>query len=223
MNKLLILAIVLGSILVLVAGAYLVVGSYEPAAEPVATTTESTHIEDKVLPYGPVTLRFGETARFDGLTVTPLSLVEDSRCAKGVQCIQAGTVRVRTQIVSGMGTSTDVIALGNTITTEAEAVTLQSVSPEAIAGVAINPSDYRLTYSVSKRANTVAAPIAPPAPAKCYVGGCSSQICSDTPDMVSTCEYREEYACYQNARCERQASGECGWTMTSDLQMCLAQ
>lgn len=55
----------------------------------------------------------------------------------------------------------------------------------------------------------------------CYIGGCSSQICSDQPDAVSSCEYREEYSCYQTATCERQASGQCGWTETTALNTCL--
>jgi hypothetical protein len=55
----------------------------------------------------------------------------------------------------------------------------------------------------------------------CYVSGCSNQICSSQPNAVSTCEYREDYACYQTARCERQASGQCGWTMTDELYSCL--
>lgn len=56
----------------------------------------------------------------------------------------------------------------------------------------------------------------------CFVGGCSSQICSENPDAISTCEWREEYGCYRNATCERQASGECGWTDTPELAQCLA-
>ncbi len=56
---------------------------------------------------------------------------------------------------------------------------------------------------------------------KCFVGGCSGQICSDQEGMISTCEYREEYACYKTAKCERQSSGKCGWTSNSSLQMCL--
>lgn len=55
----------------------------------------------------------------------------------------------------------------------------------------------------------------------CYVGGCSSQICSDQKDAVSTCEFRQEYACYQNATCERQSNGQCGWTQTEALSICL--
>ena len=56
----------------------------------------------------------------------------------------------------------------------------------------------------------------------CYIGGCSSQICSEDPDVISTCEWFEEYACYRNATCERQADGQCGWTETESLQQCIA-
>ena len=55
----------------------------------------------------------------------------------------------------------------------------------------------------------------------CYTGGCSEQICSDKEGVVSTCEYRKEYGCYKNAKCERQVNGQCGWTMTSELTICL--
>lgn len=58
----------------------------------------------------------------------------------------------------------------------------------------------------------------------CKVGGCSGQLCvgENSDDVISTCEYREEYACYQTARCERQNDGECGWTPTPALSSCLA-
>ena len=57
----------------------------------------------------------------------------------------------------------------------------------------------------------------------CYVGGCSGQLCTENRDMVSTCEFRPEYVCYRTAKCERQASGQCGWTETPELRMCLAR
>lgn len=69
------------------------------------------------------------------------------------------------------------------------------------------------------------SPITPqPAPSVsggCFIGGCSSQICSDQEGMMSTCEYKEEYACYKTAKCERQTSGQCGWTQTAELAACL--
>lgn len=71
---------------------------------------------------------------------------------------------------------------------------------------------------------TEPAPAEPPSSqGACYVGGCSGQLCSDQPDMMSTCEWREAYACYQDAACERQADGQCGWTESAELQACLAE
>jgi len=78
----------------------------------------------------------------------------------------------------------------------------------------------------------VLAPIPIPAPtptpalpgppiAQCRATGCSGQVCADR-DVITTCEFRPEFVCYRTARCERQADGQCGWTMTPELQACLA-
>ncbi len=58
---------------------------------------------------------------------------------------------------------------------------------------------------------------------KCQVGGCSAQICQgiDEEPAMSDCMFRPAYECYKVARCEPQATGECGWTMTSELSACL--
>lgn len=55
----------------------------------------------------------------------------------------------------------------------------------------------------------------------CFVGGCSGQLCTDQPDVASTCEWTEAYACYKDATCERQGDGQCGWTRTPILEECL--
>lgn len=59
-----------------------------------------------------------------------------------------------------------------------------------------------------------------PAPA-CRKTGCSSHICADR-DMMTTCEFRPEYACYAAATCERGADGTCGFRKTAALTSCLA-
>lgn len=56
--------------------------------------------------------------------------------------------------------------------------------------------------------------------AKCFVTGCSGQICSDE-EVMTTCEYKERYACYKQATCERKSTGQCGWTETETLRQCL--
>ena len=59
--------------------------------------------------------------------------------------------------------------------------------------------------------------------AECRLGGCSAQICQgiDEEPAVSNCEYRPIYECYKTGRCEKQADGRCGWTMTQELSACL--
>ncbi len=57
---------------------------------------------------------------------------------------------------------------------------------------------------------------------ECFVGGCSGQVCSDRDGVITTCDFRDEYVCYQSATCERQADGACGWSATPELAACLA-
>ena len=59
-------------------------------------------------------------------------------------------------------------------------------------------------------------------PSGCIVTGCSSQICAEE-DVITTCEYKDEYACFRTAKCERQEDGKCGWTPTDELVTCLEE
>ncbi len=56
----------------------------------------------------------------------------------------------------------------------------------------------------------------------CKITGCSGQVCSNQ-EAITDCSYKEEYICYQKARCERQPDGDCGWTQTKELGLCLDQ
>lgn len=61
--------------------------------------------------------------------------------------------------------------------------------------------------------------------AGCKIGGCSSQLCIDATgeEMASTCEWKDEYSCYKQAKCEKQSDGKCGWTKTAAFKQCLAK
>jgi len=63
------------------------------------------------------------------------------------------------------------------------------------------------------------------APGRCIRAGCSGTICVDEKDepIITTCEFRPEYACYREAICERQENEECGWTQTTELTECLVE
>ena len=218
MNRPYLILLVLLAVVALGAVSYAAYDRIRPVPAPEAVQATSTPLGAPSVreeAYGTVSLSLGEAAQFPDVRIMPFEIVEDSRCPSDVQCIQAGTVRVRVETVSAMGTSTDVIALGKTLTTEAEEITFVAATPERRSGSDIAGGDYRFTFKVGKRAPQAVAP------AKCYVGGCSGQICSDNPDAVSTCEYREAYTCYKQATCERQASGQCGWTETPALSACL--
>ena len=57
----------------------------------------------------------GEQARFVGLDVVPLRVEEDSRCPTGVQCIQAGTVRLVVRLEDRRGRREATLTLGKPI------------------------------------------------------------------------------------------------------------
>lgn len=59
---------------------------------------------------------------------------------------------------------------------------------------------------------------------ECVKAGCSGELCvkAELADQIaSTCEYREEYGCYQKATCTLQEDGGCGFTQTPELIECL--
>jgi len=63
----------------------------------------------------------------------------------------------------------------------------------------------------------------PIATGPCEKGGCSGTVCAEPgKQMMTTCEYKAEYACYATAHCERQTDGACGWTQNAELVACMA-
>lgn len=61
-----------------------------------------------------------------------------------------------------------------------------------------------------------------PAAAACVKSGCSGTVCTEPGnEMMTTCEFKAEYACYRTATCERQPDGKCGWTENAELTACL--
>jgi hypothetical protein len=137
-------------IIVLVAGIFIYRSSSDDTytGSPEATSTGSVTI----LPYGRATLSLGEEATFRGITIKPVSVLEDSRCPAGVQCIQAGTVRINVESQVGNTTRQDIVRLGSATTVDTFAVTLVSVLPATKAGSQIPSGDYIFTFDVHQSA-----------------------------------------------------------------------
>lgn len=178
------------------------------------TPVHSSPAPTAYYPYGTITLALDQPAVFkDGLSIRPVTVTEDSRCPMGVQCIQAGTVKLSLRVNTGNGPKIETIQLGQSVTVGTDTITLDSVSPSHPKSNTILPSSYRFTFILS-HGGISAAP--------CYVGGCSAELCTDSPGAVSPCLYHPSYGCYKSATCERQSNGSCGWTETAALKACLA-
>jgi hypothetical protein len=149
-----------------------------------------------------------------GASIRPLSITQDSRCPKDVECIQAGTVEVSLKTSYNGQSSMHEIALGQSVTIGGTRITFASASPQKNTSAAISASAYRLTFVAEPASSATLAP--------CYVGGCSNELCTDQKGQVSACLYSSSYACYRTATCERQSDGACGWTQTPALAKCLA-
>lgn len=198
-----------------------VVNSVIPTVDTATTTVTSTSTTtttttqpkpSNTRAYGNVTLARMERGVFKDIAITPTSLLGDSRCPIKVQCIQAGNVKVALSVTTGGKTSVVNIATGETVNQDGFVITFITTIPAKVADMQPADVDYRFTFSVTPE--TIAT-------ALCYIGGCSSEICSDRNDVVSTCIYREEYVCYKSAECTRQTGGSCGWTQTPSLKACL--
>jgi eight-cysteine-cluster-containing protein len=61
-------------------------------------------------------------------------------------------------------------------------------------------------------------------PEACQRTGCSGELCLPAGEsLMSACEWREEFACYRQAQCEKQKDGACGWTRDRALEQCLRE
>ena len=89
-------------------------------------------------------------------------------------------------------------------------------------GTIIAGDRYTLSHSSQKGRTATAAFHRLVEDAPCYRGGCSDEICSDQQGVVSTCIWKPEYACDQAAACERQSTGECGFTQDDAFNACIA-
>ena len=82
---------------------------------------------------------FGQSTRVGSLVVTPLSLVEDSRCPINARCVWAGRLVLTTRI-DGLGwRETALLELGKPYATHGASLALVSAEPGKMAGSSPSP------------------------------------------------------------------------------------
>ncbi len=92
---------------------------------------------------------FNQSVTSNGITILPQAIIEDSRCPVGVQCIQAGTVRLRTKLSGISAASSDyVFTLGVAQKIGAVTIELVSVYPNTRPGQSLATSEYRFTFAI---------------------------------------------------------------------------
>jgi Zn finger protein HypA/HybF involved in hydrogenase expression len=103
-----------------------------------------------------VVLRVGKQKKLSRskLTIKFVSLVEDSRCPEGANCIWAGNASIKVKVSNARGESkiftlnTNTGAKGDTL--GGYQFNLESLTPHPKTNIRINPSGYTATFSVTK-------------------------------------------------------------------------
>lgn len=88
-----------------------------------------------------------------GVTVTPVEIMEDSRCPVDVQCIQAGTVRVRALVEAASGASSKIFDLEKPVIIGDWEVTLTQTDPAPESGKEIKDGEYTFYFRISTIVN----------------------------------------------------------------------
>lgn len=97
---------------------------------------------------GTTRLRIGETGTAaTGVSVTPLTILEDSRCAAGVQCVWAGQVRVSVRLTTNGASETREFMSAKAQQVAGGTLTLSDVYPPKQKGVTIFPDEYRFGFT----------------------------------------------------------------------------
>ena len=91
-------------------------------------------------------VRLNQVASLGLVHVTPLQVIEDSRCPRGVQCVWAGQVRLRTSITTPSGEHERALTMGQPQSIGGGTLVLQEVTPQQTAGTPIAPGDYSFVF-----------------------------------------------------------------------------
>lgn len=93
--------------------------------------------------------KLGQRVNVDGPYVTPLAVLEDSRCPMNARCVWAGRTRLTVQVDLGSRSETREIGSDKPIHVADGTLSLVEVRPDKIAGKEIKPKTYRFGFTFS--------------------------------------------------------------------------
>ncbi len=100
----------------------------------------------------------GQRVRVGELSVTPVRVVEDSRCPINARCVWAGRLIVATQIDGAGWRDTANITLGESYGTHGRIVALVSGEPGKVTDHETRAEDYRFNYEAGWNVGTDPGP-----------------------------------------------------------------
>lgn len=98
---------------------------------------------------GSTEVRIGQRANLGGPRVTPLRVLEDSRCPMEARCVWAGRVRLEVRIELGGGTTVRELASDQPLPVADGQLELLGVMPPTSTQRRIDPRDYRFALRFS--------------------------------------------------------------------------
>lgn len=90
--------------------------------------------------------KLGQTVYVDGPRVTPLSVIEDSRCPKDVVCVWAGRLRISARIDLGSRSETRELTLGQPQQIADGSLELVEAAPYPMRDRPATPAAYRFGF-----------------------------------------------------------------------------
>ena len=93
------------------------------------------------------TVELGESVRSGPAVLTPIGVMEDSRCPRDVQCVWAGRVVLSVRVENAGSLIDATVVLGQKETVAGHVFTLEEVSPHRMSEGEIANADYRFRFS----------------------------------------------------------------------------
>lgn len=91
--------------------------------------------------------RLGQTVHVDGPRVTPLRVIEDSRCPMNARCVWAGRVVLRVKVQGGAWQRELDLTLGEPVPVADGTLILTAVTPDRRTDQPIRSRDYRFAFT----------------------------------------------------------------------------
>jgi len=128
-----------------------VVGTTTPNTSGSTPNTDAGNDEEEPLPTrGDVALKLNQPVAMYGITATATQVAEDSRCPQGVQCFQAGTVKVRVDFVTSLGNGSHIFELNKPVVLAGYTILMNRVTPEPQVGKQISDADYVFYFTAGR-------------------------------------------------------------------------